>query len=133
MFTRILITLLVLVGICPAASTWYVNPDATGAADGTSVANGYTSLSAAVIAKAADLVTNTDATTFSCSSTAGGADTTHVSITGYTTDSTYDITIIQTDFPTNGVFDDSAYVFNHALILNVTFHVHTNTVHFMSL
>jgi len=63
----------------------YVDPDASGAGDGTSWTDAYTSLSAWNTGEATDLVTDGDWHHVYCRSSAGSADTTAVDIDGWTT------------------------------------------------
>ena len=93
----------------------YVDPDAPGPAhDGTSWNDAYLSLSAWVSGESpVNLVTDGDYHTCYCRSSKGTDDTTACSINGFVTDATHYIEIIGTDFPTDGVFDDSAYVMHN--------------------
>lgn len=68
-------------------ATWYVDTGATGAANGTSYADAYTTLQAAVAAKAANL-TGAGPITFLCRASTGAADATQVLVDGYTTTAT---------------------------------------------
>jgi len=63
----------------------YVDPDATGAGDGTSWTDAYTSLSAWNAGEATNLVTDGDWHHVYCRSSSGTADTTGFTITGWTT------------------------------------------------
>lgn len=92
---------------------WYVDPDATGLADGTSWTDAYTSLSAWSLAEAKDLVAADEKFTVNCRSSAGGDDTTAAQFgAGWTTDATRYPEIIGTDFPADGILDDSKYFLN---------------------
>jgi len=75
----------------------YVDPDVAGGdADGSSWANAYGSLSVAEAAEddSGDLVTDTNTLTFQCKASSGSADTTAVTLDGFTTSATYDLTIL---------------------------------------
>ena len=67
----------------------YVDPDATGSGTGVDWANAYTSLSAWEAAEATNLVTDDDWHHVWCRSSNGTADTTGVTINGFTTDATH--------------------------------------------
>jgi len=75
----------------------WVNPDAVGAADGSSEADGYTSLNAAEAAKQGDHVSNTDNYMFKETSSGGTADTTPTTFNGSITSAIYDIKILGKD------------------------------------
>jgi hypothetical protein len=91
---------------------WYVDPDATGAADGTSWTDAYTTLEAFEAAEAKNLVTADEQFTVNCRSLSGGDDTTEAQFGGWTTDATRYIEIIGTDFPSDGILDTSKYILN---------------------
>ena len=85
----------------------YVDPDAAGAANGTSWADAYTSLSAWEAAEQTDLVSAGNYHTVYCRSSGGTDDTTPFAINSWTTGSSNYIVIIGSDFPADGVYDNS--------------------------
>jgi len=93
------------------ALVYYVDPDATGGADGTTWADAYTTLNAAETARAKDLVAAGDSVTFYVRSSGGTADTAVCTIgADWTTGAGNDITVDQeTNDPHNGVWDATAY------------------------
>lgn len=93
---------------------WYIDPDASGTADGTSWTNAYTSLNAFEAAEQTDLVTATDNYIVNCRSNSGTDDTTSVDFNGWTTSATYNILILGADFPSDGVYDNAEYVLSGA-------------------
>lgn len=71
----------------------------------------YSTLSAAEAANQQDLTDGGgDTFTFNCSSSDGSDDNTYAVISGWTTGSSNWIKILGTDFPSDGIWDDSAYV-----------------------
>ena len=75
----------------------YVDPDATGSGTGDDWNNAYNSLNAAEAARHGDYVTDTDNIVYHLRSSGGTKDTTAVIFNGSTTNSVYDIRIIQED------------------------------------
>lgn len=92
------------------ALTRYVNTDVSGGlGDGTSLANAYSSLNALLTAEAKDLVSADQWLDARVYATAGTADTTAITVSGWTTDATRYIQISCPDYPTSGVWDTSTY------------------------
>jgi hypothetical protein len=93
-----------------ATVTIYVDPDASGAGDGSSWEDAYTSLATAAAAKAADIVTAQEIHHYLCRSSGGSADaiSTAEIFTGYTTNATYYIIVECVDSPTRA-WDTSVY------------------------
>lgn len=84
------IFILVIIALCSpiysAETTYYVDVDVVGGdADGSSLANAYSSLSIAEAARNAD-ITAGNAVRFLCHNTSGGTDSTAVRFDGWTTD-----------------------------------------------
>ena len=76
----------------------------------TGGAGDYTSLAAAITANQQDLVANNESIRFECRATTGLADTSAVTISGYTTDATHTIEIGSYGiYRHNGVWDDAKY------------------------
>jgi len=87
--------------------TYYVDPDASGANDGSSWTDAFTGLSG-YEALGRNLVSLTESDTVNCRSSSGTADTSGtVYWSGWTTSATYDITIIGDN--TSHKWDDTAY------------------------
>ena len=110
MWTKLLLILL-LCSVCQAGQVIrYVDPDATpNGNDGTTWEKAYLSLFAWEAAEQTNLVTAGNYMTVYCRSSAGTADTTAISILGWTTSATNYIEIIGEDFPVNGIFDNTKY------------------------
>ncbi len=107
--------LLLLLLLCTIASgvtevIRWVDTGATGSADGTSEANAYTTLNAAIVAEAKDITASDEQFTFRCLASGSVNDTTSVDITGWSTDADNYILIYGWDFPFTGIFDTGAYV-----------------------
>lgn len=91
----------------------YVDPDAAGAGNGTSWADAYTALQTCLNSEATDLQVADEYLTIYCRSSSGTDDTTLVTSltqTNYNTDATHYVEIIQSDFPSDGVWDATKYV-----------------------
>ncbi len=101
---KLLFLFLVLASSCAWAADLAFTIDTDG------VSGDYSSLNAWNTAQQQDLTdAGGDTMTVTCSATTGVADTTAMSILGWTTGATTDITVIGGDFPANGQFDSSAY------------------------
>ena len=102
----------------------YVWPDAAGGGTGVDWTNAYTSLSAAIAAETADLVSDGNEIIFNCRSNGGTLDTTAVDVTGYTTGASNIITLLNAEAH-GGAWNTSVYVLQAAnqdvLIINEEF------------
>lgn len=112
-WTKILLILLLCSVSYGAQVIRYVDPDAAGGGTGLDWTNAYTSLSAWNAAEGSDLVTDGDYHTVYCRSSSGTDDTTPFTLTGWTTGAANYIEIIGSDFPVDGVWDDTKYVLNN--------------------
>ena len=81
-----------------------------GTGDGSSAANAYASLSAAEAAEEGDIRAVAGGYTFLCMSSDGTDDTTAPIFAAWETDADSLINIVGMDFPSDGVWDDSAYI-----------------------
>ena len=111
-----LLLIFCLCSICQAAQVIrYVDPDAPGPAhDGTSWNDAYLSLSTWEAAEQTNLDAANNYMTVYCRSSAGTNDATPCTINGFTTSVDDYIEIIGTDFPADGLWDDSAYILENA-------------------
>ena len=92
----------------------YVDPDAPGPAhDGTSWNDAYLTLSAWELAEQTNLDGANNYMTVYCRSSSGTTDTAECVINGWTTSATDYIEIIGTDFPADGIYDDTKYVIHN--------------------
>lgn len=122
-----LILLLLLVSISQGASQVivYVDPDATGAANGTSFADAYTGLGAALDAEEKNISVDSGSDeqyTFQCRSSGGSDDTSVTFSKSWTSRVANYVEVIGMDFPGNGIYDDSKYVIKatDATVLNLS-------------
>jgi len=106
---RLLLALILTAPCWSAQIIRYVDPDATGAVDGTTWATAYRALSQWESHEQTDLDTANNYMTVYCRSSSGTADPNILYISGWTTSNTDYIEIIGDDFPTNGVWDATAY------------------------
>jgi hypothetical protein len=90
----------------------YGDPDVVGGlGDGSTPANAYSSLSALIIAEADDLDADNDYLKASMRSSSNGADTTAVSISGYTVSAADNIRITGEDFKHTGKWTTAGQVY----------------------
>jgi len=112
MWIKKLLLILCLCSVCQAAQIIrYVDPDVVaGDSSGDSWTNAYASLSAWEAAEQTNLDAANNYMTVYCRSSAGTHDDTLCAINGWTTSATDYIEIIGTDFPADGIFDDTKYI-----------------------
>jgi hypothetical protein len=108
------------------ALTLYVNTDVSGGlGDGSTLANAYSSASTMIAGAAQNLVTGDKWLDTRLYATSGTAETSKVTVTGWTTDATRYMNFNCPDYPTNGKWKTSTYtlevVDDHALDIRVGF------------
>ena len=96
--------ILLFYSVCYSAEVVrYLDPGASGAQDGTSEADAYIAMDQWNAAEATDLTASGNTHVLYCSSSDGSDDTNNVVISGWTTDEVNNITIIGSDFPSDGI------------------------------
>ena len=124
---RLLVSILMLCSTAHAADlVYYVDTGSAGDGDGTTAATSgancaFASLFDAEAALEQDLTAGAGNTmTIHCNRTnGGGVDGTAVSIAGWTTSETCYLKIVQDDFPSDGIFDDTLYLLENSSGTNV--------------
>ncbi len=92
----------------------YVDPDVASPGNGQSWATAYTSLETWEVAEKTDLVSANNYMTVYCRSSSGTHDTANFSIVGWTLSATSYIEIVGADFPSDGIYNDTKYVFDNS-------------------
>lgn len=118
---RYLLILVLCVPVYGAEIVRYIDTGSDAAGDGTTSAtssgdntHAYQSLNAWEAAEETDLDTANNTHIVHCNRTnGGGTDQLHTRITGWTTSATDYITIIADDFPSDGIWDNTKYIFDN--------------------
>ena len=122
-------------GQCGAATiTRYVDPDAAGAGTGLDWTNAYSSLTVWEAANNQDLTdAGGDNMVVYCRSSGGHNDPGGCTISGWTTGDGMEITIIGSDFPSDGVYDESKFVVDSNVAVTQAIYINEAYVNLVNL